>query len=415
MNQEISSVAIIGGGPAGATLACLLAKAGKRVKIFHSEKRPEIIVGESLIPALIPLLQEIGVEERIAAKSILKSGASLSLFPDELRWDLEFNKIEDAPATYAYNVPRDMFDATILARAVELGAELIPTFCKLKDCGKDLIGLPSGHEPVDFIVDATGRNRQLANLLKIDSQLGSRNDVALFAHLDKAELVHPGNLHINVLESGWSWRIPLPGKVSVGIVAPREYLSKFGANAETQYDQILQLDPYLAKNTASAKRITAVAKYSNYQLISQRMFGRNWAMLGDAAGFVDPIFSSGLFISMYSAKLLATEILENQASKLARYQDELKTELTQWQQLIKSFYDGRFFNLIRHANALDPKIVEHLQTGRTVGLLLSGFAYENRELLSSFEWILNFCQKFETKTNTSPPPTDTSSGEALGK
>lgn len=394
--KKISTAAILGGGPAGATLGCLLAQAGIEVTIYHNEKRPEIIVGESLIPALIPFLRRLGVEEHIAAKSTYKQGATLILHPDSVEWNLDFSKIKGCEIPYAYNVPRDMFDAVLLERAKELGCKVVPSFCKLqKGTEADSVSLPRGEPEVDFIFDATGRSRQIARLLDIEAETGLRDDTALFAHLDKAELSHEGNLHINVLEDGWSWRIPLPGRVSVGIVAPKKYFAKFGANAQEQYDQILKEETFIAPHVSSSTRLTSVAKYSNYQLLSTRMFGKNWAMLGDASGFVDPIFSSGLFVSLYSAELLANSLINQGTTGLAHYQEELRTEFIQWQKLIAAFYDGRFFALIRHANSLDPKITDRLNTGRTIGLLLAGFGYKHRDLSSSFEWILDFCQKFD--------------------
>ena len=130
---------------------------------------------------------------------------------------------------------------------------------------------------------------------------GGRDDVALFAHLDKSMMSDPGNIHLDHLTKGWSWRIPLPGKVSVGVVINPKHLEQFGDTIEKQYDAYIRQEPSLKAYTEGATRLTPVVKYQNYQLISEKMYGPGWVAVGDAAGFIDPIFSTGLYLSMKGA------------------------------------------------------------------------------------------------------------------
>src|SRR5206468_10419399 len=126
--------------------------------------------------------------------------------------------------------------------------------------------------------------RVLPNLLGIPSRSGPRKDTALFAHVDRTHLDHAGHVHSTRLDHGWSWRIPLPGRVSLGIVIGKDFLSQFGNGKEEQYDNLLKQDSVLRRVAGEAKRLTPVMEYSNYQLVSTRMVGEGWALVGDTAG-----------------------------------------------------------------------------------------------------------------------------------
>src|SRR5208337_1808615 len=126
-----------------------------------------------------------------------------------------------------------------------------------------------------------------------------------------------GNIHLDHLTKGWSWRIPLPGKVSVGVVINPKHLEEFGDTIEKQYDAYIREEPSLKVYTEGATRLTPVVKYQNYQLISEKMYGPGWVAVGDAAGFIDPIFSTGLYLSMKGAfeLLKAIEVGSDDAMK----------------------------------------------------------------------------------------------------
>src|SRR5690606_36624155 len=113
-----------------------------------------------------------------------------------------------------------------------------------------------------------------------------------------------GQVLTSIMAQGWSWCIPLRDRQSVGVVMNNESLKQFGSTPEEQLLNVMASNPTLADRTAGAKRITDVISYSNYQKITQHAFGPNWALLGDALGFVDPLFSPGLFMAMHTAYML---------------------------------------------------------------------------------------------------------------
>jgi 2-polyprenyl-6-methoxyphenol hydroxylase-like FAD-dependent oxidoreductase len=171
-----------------------------------------------------------------------------------------------------------------------------------------------------------------------------------------------GHVHSDRLGRGWCWRIPLRGRVSVGAVVPRETLSGAGESAEAQLEAVRRGEPLLAAWLRDARRLTPVVRYSNYQLSTLRGVGPGWALVGDSFGFVDPVFSSGLFLALEGARALAGAIAAGSASALRRYERGQRRHIAAWQRAVGYFYDGRFFALFRLDANPDPGWF-----GRTIG------------------------------------------------
>ncbi|MEP7164800.1 MAG: NAD(P)/FAD-dependent oxidoreductase [Ferruginibacter sp.] len=356
MKKNIRTIAIVGGGPSGCALATLLKRKGFKVAVFYLEKRPEIIVGESLVPAIIPLLRSLGVEDEVKTYSTYKPGASVWVSKDEEATS-PFSYGGGNLPPYAYNVPRTKFDKTIFDLAVREGVTFFKQAAKLERVGNTdelklsddtIAGINDffAGQP-DLIVDASGRSRTISRLLNIPTKTGYRKDIAIFAHLSGTAKIDPNNIHLHRLEQGWTWRIPLPERTSVGVVINPEHLKKYGNSKEEQYDNYLKADETLQKFTANAKRETGVVQYDNYQLISQTMYGRNWVLTGDAGGFLDPIFSSGLFLAIKGAFRLAYAIEVGTEHAFKKYQKEQMRELYVWQKLVDTWYSGRLFTLFK--------------------------------------------------------------------
>jgi flavin-dependent dehydrogenase len=355
MRRNIKSVAILGGGPAGCALATLLKRKDYNVAVFYLEKRPEIIVGESLLPAIIPLLRKLGVEDEVKSYSTYKPGASVWVNKDEEATS-PFSFGGGGLPPYAYNVPRLKFDKTIFDLAIREGVVFFNHVAKIEQVSNtdelklsdETITATNNYfngQP-DLIVDATGRSRAVSRLLSLPTKEGDRKDVAIFAHLSNAEKIDPYNIHLHRLKNGWTWRIPLPERTSVGVVINPKHLTKYGNSREEQYDNILKTDETLVKFTKNAKRETGVVQYNNYQLISQKMFGKNWLLIGDAAGFLDPIFSSGLFLAIKSSFSAADAITEATDIAFKKYEKNQMHELSVWQKLVNTWYSGGLFTLM---------------------------------------------------------------------
>jgi flavin-dependent dehydrogenase len=323
-------VAILGAGPAGASLAAYLARHRARrgggaefeVTLFDGGTRPPIVVGESLVPAVIRSSSGSG-SRKTSRRTRSTSRCDVPLRPDDVLM-FRFDEVRGARTTYSYNTPRDRFDASVRGAAIAAGARLVPQHARVERDGAgervrltdaSLAAAGLTRQP-DFIVDAGGRARQLARLLDVPVVQGDRRDTALHAHLEGVTLINPGDVHTDRLQHGWAWRIPLPGRVSVGLVMDSQVLREFGSDVEEQYDHYLRFDPQLSDWGVTAKRISPVVKYTNYQLRHTRGLGPNWALAGDAFGFIDPVFSSGLMIALDGAWNLAQALIAGSARKL---------------------------------------------------------------------------------------------------
>jgi flavin-dependent dehydrogenase len=370
-------VAIVGGGPAGATLATLLARKQIDVTVFDDGRHPELIVGESLVPAVVPILRRLGVEDSVAAIGILKPGATFH-WSQAACLRFSFERVAGRLPPYAYNVPRPAFDTLLLDAATVAGAKLVRTRAKLEP--RPTSG--DGARPVeialaaetaalapwwagvapDLIVDASGRARLVGRLLGVAERAGPRKDFAHFAHFTDFEWnERDGQVLIGRMAAGWSWRIPLRDRLSVGIVVNREDAEMLGGSAEERLERAIASDPSLAAAGGAARRISSTATYNNYQLLSERSAGPGWTLVGDAFGFVDPMLSPGVFLALRSAEMLAEALAPwgNRASPehprghdpaslstaVAGYGRDFRALLAAWMELIAYFYDGRLFAL----------------------------------------------------------------------
>jgi len=301
-------------------------------------------------------MKELGVEEELRRESIYKPGATFTLGPDT-QISFRFDEVRAAHTTYSYNVPRDRFDAALLGAARSAGVRVVPKPAKLElgdgpyevQLSVDSLADTEGffREPPDLIVDASGRSRVLPRLLNLPVTHGDRRDTALFSHLEGIPLVVEGNVHTDLLERGWSWRIPLPGRVSVGLVVPDEHRRRFGATAEEQFDGLLASDACVARWGATPRRVAPVMKYTDYQQIGDRCVGPGWALVGDCFGFIDPVFSSGLLVGLDGSRRLARAILSGKDKALPRYEREVRRHLQAWQRVVNHFYNGRLMTLFQ--------------------------------------------------------------------
>jgi flavin-dependent dehydrogenase len=405
-------VAVLGAGPSGCALAVFLRRQGAEVTLFDDERRPPVVVGESLIPAVVPILAALGVEERTAALGALKPGASILWSPD-IRFRFLFSRFAPAMPAYAYNVPRPAFDDLLRQAAVEAGARRVNVHARLEPGpGGDgpelrlhpdaLAAAPwlNGHP--DLVVDASGRARHGAVALGIGARLGPRRDVAHFAHFEGFTWPADepaGQVLLSRLEAGWSWRIPLPGRLSTGIVLGREDAERLGSTPEARLETAIARDPWLRPTLEGARRVTPVATYANYQLISERGYGRGWVAVGDAFGFVDPMLSPGVLLALRSAERVAAALAplvppaaaarreafrRDPTPALEPCVQAFRRELEAWMELVAHLYEGRLAALMQagaeFARANDNPLARALNRhiDRQVALQASGLRTTSR-------------------------------------
>jgi len=394
----IERVAIVGAGPSGCALACFLKTRGVDVVVFDNNKKPNLLVGESLVPAVIPILRRLGIEDKVAEVSRVKRGAALR-HGNGNRVDFEFQKFGREFPNYSYNIPRPEFDAIVRSRAEELGVRFVNHRARviavneqrreLKLSSESLLagGYSLSCQP-DLLVDATGRGRLFSRALNLSASRGPRNDVAYFAHYKNFanDSVFDGQVVLTALECGWSWQIPLKGVTSVGVVMSKESAAHYGSSSVQRLENVISHNRVLAAAGAGREQVSEVMSYSNYQLISDQAHGNGWVLLGDALGFVDPMLSPGVFMALESAVVLdklmfsrpvTTQTQANRAG--AEYFAQMQHWHESWSRLIKYFYDGRIlsmgevrdhiranagvFSLSRYAEPIVSRMLSQLVSG----------------------------------------------------
>lgn len=318
-----TDVLIVGGGPAGSTAANLLAGSGYRVVLLEKEHHPRFHIGESLLPANQPLLERLGVAERVRAIGMLKWGAEF-VSPWHGRSEIfEFASARNPELPYSYQVRRSQFDEILIRRAAERGA-IVLEGCRAREVelerpdGRVRVvaehedGSKSGWE-ARFLIDASGRETLLANHLRVKQRNPRHNSAAVYAHFAGVERragKRAGDISIYWFEHGWFWLIPLAdGVTSIGAVVWPYYLKQRRGPLREFLLATIALCAPLAERLESATLVSEVEATGNYSYSAARSHGRNYLLVGDAFTFIDPVFSTGVWLAM-NGGLAASEAVD---------------------------------------------------------------------------------------------------------
>ena len=338
-------VLIIGGGPAGSTAGALLAQKGHRVVVLEKNHHPRFHIGESLLPANLPLLEKLGVAEAVKAIGMEKWGAEfVSPWHASKSQTFKFGDAWDKSMPFSYQVRRSEFDEILIRNAARLGAEVIEG-CRVKnvvfapdrsdatvqaqhDDGRE------GHWRARFVVDASGRDTLLGKQFGVKRRNPKHNSSALYAHFTGAKR-HPGqdagNITIFWFDHGWFWLIPLAdGATSIGAVVWPYYLKSRAKPVKDFFFDSIALCPALAQRLADATLSSEVEATANFAYACDHTHGPNHLLIGDAFGFIDPVFSSGVMLAMQggfvAADTVATCLREpaKAAAALAHFDQQVR-------------------------------------------------------------------------------------------
>ncbi|HEV2707572.1 MAG TPA: ATP-binding cassette domain-containing protein [Pyrinomonadaceae bacterium] len=354
-----ADVIVIGGGPAGSVLGTYLSKAGVDHLIIDKAHHPRAHVGESLSHSTTGLLREIGFLPLMEREGfIAKRGVSWTTWFDEQQVDMSFDDIEEGG--HAYQVDRGKFDERLLRFASEHGSRVFSgaevdriNFNRAGHASGVTVKVGGSRFSLNsrLVVDASGRQSVLGRQLGLLRQASDHPQFAVhswFTGVERGDAATATNTHIHLLpvKRGWAWQIPITDEItSVGIVSGREHHVRSGESVEQFFKWTTSLNPILDERMRNASRLREFRMDGNYCYAMERFAGDGWLMIGDAAFFVDPIFSSGVGDAMHSAKFASEAIIgalasgDSKAHAFRPYEQKMQTGLTVWQEWVRLFYE----------------------------------------------------------------------------
>jgi flavin-dependent dehydrogenase len=318
---EICDVAVIGGGPAGSTAAILLAKRGYKVIALEKAHHPRFHIGESLLPMNLPVFERLGVLDKVRALGVFKAGADFEADNERGYNTFAFARAIGNSPPHAYQVWRQDFDKMLYDNARDCGADAREghEVMKAEQLGARETRLEVRSDEgrtyqihAQYLVDASGRDAFLSAKKKLRRKNDEHQSAAIFAHFRGAALrpgEDAGNISIYRFEHGWMWMIPLPdGVMSIGAVCRPEYLKQRKGRTTEFLLETLKSSAGLKSRIERAEIMSEVRVTGNYSYDSTRMGGPGWVMVGDAFAFLDPVFSSGVYLAMSGAEQAATVV-----------------------------------------------------------------------------------------------------------
>ena len=356
--KKTFDVIVIGGGPGGSTAASFLAKNKVDVAIFERETYPRFHIGESLLPATMPIYKETGFYETLSGgKYIEKNGARFIDYRNDDEVYFGFSGGINPAIPMAYEVPRADFDKDILEHAVKCGAKLFqPERVTEVMPGKDSVVVKTnkGEYEAKYLLDTSGRDAYLGKRMKLRQVNPDLNNVGVFAHyvgVNRYPGRNEGDITVGLLPgAAWTWIIPFKGdRTSVGMVCTS---SAFKAESDLgEYlSRNISVSPRCRKMMENAERVSEVTVISNYSHTSEVFSGDRWILAGDAAIFLDPIFSSGVHVASFSGKQAALTLIKAMNRRVTlqedglgdAYQKLIMKGVDRFHSLVSLFYQGAF-------------------------------------------------------------------------
>jgi flavin-dependent dehydrogenase len=388
---EQRDIVVIGAGPSGSIAAALLERRGWDVLVLEAQQFPRFSIGESLLAHCLDFVAEAGMLEAVQAAGFqYKNGAAFVRGTDYGEFDFADKFTPGRDSTF--QVQRAAFDKLLADEAAKQGVEIR---YEVRVAAVDVTSIQSGRPcprvraqdagreydvEARFVLDASGFGRTLPKLLQLETPSAFPVRNAVFTHVadhapadsfdrNKIQVViHPRHRDV------WYWLIPFPhGRCSLGCVARREFFDAYPTDLDARLRQVVAEEPFLARVLANAEWDTPARGLSGYAANVKSMYGPGFALLGNAAEFLDPVFSSGVTIAMRSASM-AAQVLDAQLRGAAvdwqsQFEAPLRKGVDTFRAYVRAWYDGRFQDIM-FAKTQPPEI------RRMICSILAGYAWD---------------------------------------
>ena len=363
--EKIYDAIVIGGGPGGSTASTFLARAGKKVLVLEKERFPRFHIGESLLPYSQRIFREMGVLPELEAAGFPKKfGAQFHLGTGAKSLNLKFSNGCFTKEPMTFQVERAKFDDILLKHARKSGAQVREGWTVTKfssDSGgvtvaaKDESGATETFRGA-FLIDASGRGNFTGNLEGLRVIHPKLKKLALFGHFENVALdagEKGGDTVIFRLANKWFWIIPISAtKTSVGCVMDQAEFSRTKQSPEEIFNGIVQSSAPLRDRMKNARLAGQFYTTGDFSYENRRLVGQRLLRVGDAAGFLDPIFSTGVYLAMYSAKLASRVVLESLAAgndgarRMRCYEKKVSRAMNFYWEMVEGFYTTPFMEAL---------------------------------------------------------------------
>lgn len=363
-DSDIRDVIVIGAGPSGSTTAALLAEKGHSVLVFERDQFPRYHIGESMMPFCYFTLERLGLAEKMNEIGFQQKHSVQFVPPDgRVSKPFYFFQYNDCPSAVTWQVERAVFDQMIADKAKENGAEIREQH-KVRDLIRDedgkVIGVETESENgkeqhfAKMVIDASGRDSLAITKNKWRKRDPKLNKIAIWTYYEGAMRdpgLDAGSTTVAYIPAkGWFWYIPMrDNRVSVGVVAERDYLYRNGLRDPGEImDREIEENVWIKEHLESGQQVGDYTTTGEYSYRSEFCADDNMLLVGDAFAFLDPVFSSGLFLALKSGEVAADHVDaalnkgDTSADQFKGYGEELCMVIERMRKIVYAFYHEEF-------------------------------------------------------------------------
>ncbi|CAM3499456.1 NAD(P)/FAD-dependent oxidoreductase [Arcobacter aquimarinus] len=383
--MEKCDVLIIGGGPSGSLAASKLLKNGFSVIILEKLDFPRFVIGESLLPRCNEILENNELFEVIEQQKYMTKGGAIFVNEKNEEQVIDFSKNLGQKWGTSFQVKREEFDNVLLQNSKKMGADVRHGYEVIAyDNEKNQLKAKNNNGNIEefeakFILDASGYGRVLPKLLDLDipSDLRLRN--AIFTRVKgerRREKDFEGFIDIVIHDNNkaWLWVIPFSdGTTSCGIVCEEDYFKKTGLSQADFWDKVINEHVYLKEKFKNAEKIVPVGIIGGYSAAIKKMYGKGYALSGNATEFLDPVFSSGVTLALESsnkvAELIIKELNGEKVNWQNDYEDYMMIGINVFREFVYAWYEGKLQKIFYSKNKSD--IIKN-----SISSILSGYVWD---------------------------------------